>query len=230
MVAALAVTLLVLGKPQNSLAVNNLDFQVMIGATTCIDNDACDTNPAVNRINFTLTTADSIVSAITSVTNAPGGTAVALLDMGYVVDCINVLCTGGTVVLKASVVGFTSPTFSAGKLTSTIDGNFSFGSGSVTAQQWENNTNTLFGEGANTCGPQGPLTSTSYSSTCVTLISPLSHPFALTEKLTITLDSNPTLTSGDFSSTITPEPASMLLMGIGLVGLGSYRKRSKNKN
>jgi PEP-CTERM motif len=127
---------------------------------------------------------------------------------------------GGTLVVTFSANGFTSPEGAASWL-SQFSGNFIFGSATVTQQTYVDNTNTLLGTGT--------ALSTLTSSTVPFGLSgeadaSTSGPFAITEVLTITALGGSQV-SLDASTVYAPEPASLVLMGAGMLGLAAFSRR-----
>ncbi len=127
---------------------------------------------------------------------------------------------GGTLVVTFSANGFTSPTGAANWL-SQFSGNIIFGSATVTQQTYLDTTNTLLG--TNT-----PLSMLSSLATPFGLSSvadaTTSGPFAITEVFTITTTGAAQL-SLDGSVVYAPEPASVALLGAGMLGLAAFARR-----
>ena len=127
---------------------------------------------------------------------------------------------GGTLVVTFSANGFTTFTGAANWL-SQFSGNIIFGSATVTQQTYLDSTNTLLG----TDTPLGTLTS---SATPFGLSSvadaTTSGPFAITEMFTITTPGAASV-SLDGSVVDAPEPASLALLGAGMLGLAAFSRR-----
>jgi len=212
-------------------AINIVGPGAYIGAgITVLDNSLADLNPAVNQIailagagglplipGFTL----SLNSALT---NTPGGAPSSLVQMHSTLSSL--FDVGGTVQVTASATGFTFPSNgTATSLHSAVAGTL-VGDGSVSAQQWVDLTNILFGLGAITPGLQGPFTTAAFSNTASAGFTMLAGPFgySITDRLNLTLGPNAS-TSDDLQSTVVPEPITMFLGGTGLLVLGYAARR-----
>jgi hypothetical protein len=129
---------------------------------------------------------------------------------------------GGTLVVTFSANGFTTPTVAANWL-SQFSGNIIFGSAIVTQQTYLDTTNTLLG----TDTPLGTLTSSATPfglSDVADATTP--GPFAITEIFTITTQGAAQV-SLDGSVVYAPEPASLALLGAGMLGLAAFSRRKR---
>jgi hypothetical protein len=139
--------------------------------------------------------------------------------------------TAGQILLTAGLGGL--PTISGFSLNIDIGGSnspgqvtasgtdFTFplnaGGGSVTAQQWVNLANPLFGLGRVTPGQQGAFNTITFSNTASTAFTSATL-YSIMDRLDLPLEPNAS-TAGDLQSTVAPEPVTMFLGGTGLLVL-----------
>ena len=205
-------------------------LSVNLGGFICSDGAACDGNASAGVVQVTAGALGVPVIpgynvAITiGTSNAPGGPGFSLLDASWNINTLGT--AGGPLTILVSATGYTFPsTGTLATLTSLLNGNL-VGTGTVTGQQWCNTSNVLFfvGPGCSP-GPQGPFAGPSISSTLTTTFNVVT-PYSLTERLIFNLGAN-TLTTGDFASTVVPEPGTLALLGIALGGLGFVGRRKQ---
>jgi hypothetical protein len=199
---------------------------VSIDGLVCADGAACDTNLAPNVVTFSPVIPGFNVTVTTSFSNNPGSPGFTILDVTWSIASLNT--TGGALTIEASQTDFAFPASgSTAILQSVCSGDVL--NGNVTCQEWADLTNTLFGLGPVTPGPQGPFTAP-FSNTALSAPYATVAPFSITDRLLFNLGPNGTST-GDLRTITpapTPEPATLLLVGAALAGLGFARRRKQS--
>lgn len=224
--ALLSTSLVASAVPQYSINIQGTGAYAGIGLT-CADNAACDLAPIAQQMTV-MPSVSAGFPAIpgfsfaidTSFNNVPGGPNFSLLDLNWTLSALG--SAGGTITVTASATDYTYPT--AGTL-STLHGHIGGTNSlsSVTAQTWVDNTNTLFGKGPITWGSEGPFTTTSFAQDTEKQFL-AANPFSITEQLIFTVGAGGS-TTGNFESKVVPEPASLALLGLGLLAAGAARRR-----
>lgn len=197
---------------------------------TVADGDPLDVNPIVGGITFVGPLGAWILNVTTGVGSAVlGGPH---LDL----NSVNVSsfgtggfpAGGGSITLELTEQNLTLG--SAAQLVNfagLIGGTLAAG-GNISFAMYVDDGNALFGlsqligmGSANSPGGASSAFSDSFSS-----LRPVTDTFSMTLRVVITHPDGQRSTSFDFEGTVIPEPATLLLIGVGMLALALYRRRS----
>ena len=199
----------------------------------CADNIAGSTTCDVNSLPNQMTVIAGVggvpaipgynVSVTTTFSNNPGTPGFNILDLTWSVASLGL--GGDPLTILVSQQDFLFPSGSS-NLQSVCSGDAL--NATVTCQEWVNLNNTLFGLGPITPGAQGPF-SAPFTSTALSGPYLSVPPYSITDRLIFTLGPNGTSTGDLRSITPVPEPATIALVGVALLGLGVMRRRKELK-
>jgi hypothetical protein len=191
------------------------------------DNGAGDTLFVNGAINFSTSAFGYTLLVNTSQSKPMLGSATApQLDLSLTATTGS--AAGGNVFLYMTDTDFLA---AQGFLLS-LGGTNSGGSGTITGRAWGGTSNTaLQFSGANLLGAVGALSGPTFSGSVAGSFTPAVNPYSLTIGVAINRTTAGT-TTGDlnFAAAAVPEPGSVTLFSLGLIGLGfgAYRRKTKN--
>ena len=200
------------------------------GGTTCVDNTACDTNPAVGTIETTMVPTQFSVLGTVSVSTSPVGALSFTLNgvptstgtMNFAVTDNNFTTPPTPLVLGENISGLSSPPVGGTGVAASISSTGFFSS-----------TNADF----TTSGGSSGLASTVLNAGPTTSTSPTltgTSPYSLTEFITVNITALATTTdkslqvSSNIATTAVstvPEPKSVLLLSSALLLVGLLKRK-----
>jgi hypothetical protein len=224
MVALLAGAMLMMATSAMALSIRLTDGNTSF---TVNDGGPGDTNAVAGVVGFSGAVGDFIVNVSTGISYPILGSSVSpSLDLNSVDVSYNGLALSNTLTIYLTDTGFSSPS-TIGGFTAHIGGTTT---GTVKYSTYLDASNTAFGETTQ-------LTNTTYNgpnsfsggASSLTDLSSLVSLYSLTQEVEITHAATGGSSSFDATLQPIPEPGTMMLVGLGMLGMAVYGKRRMNK-
>jgi len=211
--AGMALALLVLGSVAVADPILRIDDLGTAGIdVTVLDNGVGDANPLVGIIVFNGSVGSWMVNVATGISKPVLGP-----NPKTDLNSVNVSGGAGTIQVSFSDTGFTWP-WDPAQILVDIGGTTD---GSVSYEAKADAANVAFG---GVVGASGTFSGGAFSET-TGFLAPVGQPFSLTSVLTIKHTTGVNVSSADLELQATPEPGSLALMGLALVGGLIWRRR-----
>ena len=223
-VVALALPVIMAATSANAISLVRLNDGVS-PTLTVLDNGVGDTNAIFGVLVLNQAYGNWAINVVTGLTKpALGDADDPHMDLGFV-NVSNLLAPGAAETLKIEFTDNNFQDLSLSMLQQFVANWGGTTQGNVVANIWADASNTLFGQGINltNLGPFGP--GAFAASDSLDFLND-GTTYSLTIELDISHDGDQgDTTSGNLELRHIPEPGTLALFGLGLVGLGFARRR-----